>query len=413
MNQQLMRRLDAWAGKLLCLLLTLHRKVFESRQTNDPLRSILFIKLIEQGASVLAADALNRAYELVGRENVYICVFVENRPIIDLLEQLPPNNVWALRNQNIWVFALDLLRMLRKAHKLGITATVDLEFFSRGSAIIGYLTRAKRRVGLHRFTMDGPYRGDLMTHRISYNPYMHTSKTYRALVEVLAQSDEQIPINKMALPKNGALAPLFSPTVAEVAVVKGLLKERFGADLPSGPLMILNPNASDLMPLRKWPTERFLELARRLLAEYPEGLIILTGAPREAPAIERIMCELQASRVISVAGATTMSQLVTLFTLCNVLVTNDSGPAHFASMTSIQNIVLFGPETPQLYGPIDGHPEPIWAQLACSPCINALNHRLSPCNNNLCMQAITVDMVFAKVTECLSRVVAAPMRPST
>jgi ADP-heptose:LPS heptosyltransferase len=413
MNQQLMRRLDAWAGKLLCLLLTLHRKVFESRQIKDPLRSILFIKLIEQGASVLAADALNRAYELVGRDNVYICVFVENRPIIDLLEQLPPNNVWALRNQNIWVFAVDLLKMLRKAHKLGITATVDLEFFSRGSAIIGYLTRAKRRVGLHRFTMDGPYRGDLMTHRISYNPYLHTAKTYRALVEVLAQSEEQIPINKMALPKSGAVAPLFSPTLAEVAVVKGLLKERFGADLPSGPLMILNPNASDLMPLRKWPTERFLELARRLLEEYSEGLIILTGAPREAPAIERIMSELQARRVISVAGATTMSQLVTLFKLCDVLVTNDSGPAHFASMTPIQNIVLFGPETPQLYGPIDGHPEPIWAQLACSPCINALNHRLSPCNNNLCMQAITVDMVFAKVKDCLRRVEAAPMRRST
>lgn len=261
--------------------------------------------------------------------------------------------------------------------------------------------------------MDGPYRGDLMTHRISYNPYMHTSKTYRAMVEVLAQSEEQIPINKMAIPKDGALAPLFSPTVAEVAVVRGLLKERFGADLPAGPLMILNPNASDLMPLRKWPTERFLELARRLLEEYPEGLIILTGAPREAPAIERIMRELQAPRVISVAGATTMSQLVTLFTLCDVLVTNDSGPAHFASMTPIQNIVLFGPETPQLYGPIDGHPEPIWAQLACSPCINALNHRLSPCNNNLCMQAITVDMVFAKVKDCLRRVGAAPMLLST
>ena len=410
MNQQLMRRLDAWAGKLLCLLLTLHRNVFERQQTTDPLRSILFIKLIEQGASVLAAGALNRAYELVGRDHVYICVFAENRPIIDLLEQLPPNNVWALRNKNIWVFALDLLKMLRKAHKVGITATVDLEFFSRGSAIIGYLTRAKKRVGLHRFTMDGPYRGDLMTHRISYNPYLHTAKTYRALVEVLAQSGEQIPINKMPLPRNEVLAAHFSPNMSEVAAVKGMLRERFGADLPSGPLMILNPNASDLMPLRKWPTERFLELARRLLAEYPEGLIILTGAPREAPAIERIMRELRAPQVISVAGATTLSQLGTLFTLCDVLVTNDSGPAHFASMTAIQNIVLFGPETPQLYGPIDGHPEPIWAQLACSPCINALNHRLSPCNNNLCMQAITVDMVFAKVTECVS---AALMRRST
>ena len=166
----------------------------------------------------------------------------------------------------------------------------------------------------------------------------------------------------------------------------------------------MNPNASDLLPLRKWPTDRFQQLARSILDEYPDALIILTGAPREASAAERIRDELQSSRVISLAGATTMKQLIVLFSVCDVLITNDSGPAHFASMTKIQNIVLFGPETPKLYGPIDGHPHPIWAGLACSPCVNALNHRLSPCNNNKCMQAITVDHVVAKLRDCLSLV---------
>jgi ADP-heptose:LPS heptosyltransferase len=155
------------------------------------------------------------------------------------------------------------------------------------------------------------------------------------------------------------------------------------------------------MPLRKWPTDRFKKLAEQILQEYPDALIILTGAPREAAPAEKIRDELKSKRVISVAGATTMRQLIALFTLCDVLVTNDSGPAHFASMTKIKNIVLFGPETPKLYGPIDGHPMPIWAGLACSPCINALNHRLSPCNNNLCMQVITVDEVMQKVRQSL------------
>lgn len=401
MNQQLMRRLDAWVGKLICLLLTIHRMVTERFIGTRPLDSILFIKLIEQGASVLAVDAFERAVALVGRDKVYLCVFAENRPIIDVLGQLEEANVFALRNQNILVFAIDLIKMLWRTRRLGITATVDLEFFSRGSAIIAYLTGASYRVGLHRYTMDGPYRGDLMTHRISYNPYLHTAVTYRAMVEALNHPLGEIPCNKISLSPESTQKAVFKPHPEDVAAVESLLAASISGTSDAGPRIILNPNASDLMPLRKWPTDRFKRLAELILEEYPDALVILTGAPREAAAAEKIRDDLGSKRVVSVAGATTMRQLITMFSLCDVLVTNDSGPAHFASMTKIKNIVLFGPETPKLYGPIDGNPLPIWAGLACSPCINALNHRLSPCNNNLCMQVISVEEVMQKVRQSL------------
>lgn len=402
MNQQLMRRLDAWVGKLICLLLTFHCKVTESLSRRKPLKSILFIKLIEQGASVLAVDAFERAIELVGYDNVYLCVFTENRPIIDVLGQVKKENVFALRNQNITVFAIDLIKMLWRARRLGISATVDLEFFSRGSAIISYLTGAKHRVGLHRYTMDGPYRGDLMTHRIAYNPYLHTAVTYRVMVDALTLPVKEVPFNKIAVNPESTKKAVFRPDPADISAVESLLAERCEGFSPHGLRIILNPNASDLMPLRKWPTDRFKKLAEQILDEYPDALVILTGAPREAAPAEKIRDEIGSKRVISVAGATTMPQLITLFGLCDVLVTNDSGPAHFASMTKIKNIVLFGPETPKLYGPIDGNPMPIWAGLACSPCINALNHRLSPCNNNLCMQVISVDEVMQKVRQSIN-----------
>ena len=45
-----------------------------------------------------------------------------------------------------------------------------------------------------------------------------------------------------------------------------------------------------------------------------------------------------------------MRELLTLYTLADVLVTNDSGPAHFASLTPVHTVVLFGPETPLLFG---------------------------------------------------------------
>ena len=111
-------------------------------------------------------------------------------------------------------------------------------------------------------------------------------------------------------------------------------------------------------------------------------------------------------RATSVAGQTTLRELLTLYTLANVLVTNDSGPGHFASLTPVHAIVLFGPETPRLFGPL-AHPGApsttvIWKELACSPCVSVFNHRLSPCRNNVCMQSITVDEVFEAVRSAIS-----------
>ena len=68
-----------------------------------------------------------------------------------------------------------------------------------------------------------------------------------------------------------------------------------------------------------------------------------------------------------------------------------------AALTPVHAIVLFGPETPRLFGPLSSSSTVIWKELACSPCVSVFNHRLSPCRNNVCMQSITVDEVFEAV----------------
>ncbi|MBT3220293.1 MAG: glycosyltransferase family 9 protein, partial [Proteobacteria bacterium] len=172
--------------------------------------------------------------------------------------------------------------------------------------------------------------------------------------------------------------------------------------LLEGPLVLLNPNAGDLLPLRRWPTERFIELGRQLLADHPSLTIGITGAPSEQEAAQAIAATIGAPpRVISLAGRTTLREVVVLYTLADVLVTNDSGPGHFASLTDIHDIVLFGPETPRLFGPVSPNSRVVWAKTACSPCVSVLNHRFSPCTDNVCMQAIAVDEVRRVVEECL------------
>jgi ADP-heptose:LPS heptosyltransferase len=169
------------------------------------------------------------------------------------------------------------------------------------------------------------------------------------------------------------------------------------------PLVLLNANASDLVPLRKWPADRYVELAGRLLARYPECSVAFTGGPGEAQAIEPLVRAVASSRCVSVAGKTSFRHLLALYSIADLLVTNDSGPAHFAALTPIDVVTLFGPETPILFSALTPRSHAIWARTACSPCLNAFNNRLSSCKNNVCMQRISVDEVFEQAVIALDR----------
>ena len=394
------RVLDYWAGVPLCALLTGVRRLLPARR-RAPQR-ILFLKFIEQGATVLAQDAIARTAARVGRENLFFCVFESNRAILDLLGAVPPANVLTIRDRRLVTFLLDFLRALVAMRSRQVDTVIDLEFFSRASAIFAFLSGATTRVGLHRFTGELPYRGDLMTHRIQYSPHAHISLQYALLAEAAFLEPIDEPLLKFPLRQVAQPAPLaqFVPTDAEVAVMRSRL---CSSGAPASPIVLLNPNASDLLPLRKWDRARFVELAKRTLAAYPAARIGITGASVEQPAAEQLCAEIGArDRVISFAGKTSLRELLTLYTLADVLVTNDSGPAHFASLTPVHTVVMFGPETPRLFGSLAPSTTIIWKELACSPCVSVFNHRLSPCRNNVCMQTITVEEVFDAVSRAVT-----------
>lgn len=413
MKPETIRRIDIGVGKIICFILTCCRrlidKAFPANQPMAPIGKILFIKLIEQGATVLAYSAILRAIELVGRQNVYFCVFEENREIIDIIDVLPRENVFVIRNRQFALFLLDILKMLYRIRRIGIDATVDMEFFARASAILSYLTGASRRVGLHRFSSEAPYRGDLMTHKVHYNPYLHTAKAYHLLVEALNAPAADIPLVKLPADGMREVAPVFVPREPEIIKVREILATVFPQPI-QGPVILLNPNASDMLPLRKWDTENFVRLGREILQNQPTSVLIITGAPSERESAEKVCREIDSKQAACFAGKTTLRELLVLYTMADVLVTNDSGPGHFASMTGIHSIVLYGPETPKLFGAIGGRSHILYARLACSPCVNVFNHRFSVCRNNRCMQSISVAEVYNQVVECLREPLSAGFR---
>jgi hypothetical protein len=84
-------------------------------------------------------------------------------------------------------------------------------------------------------------------------------------------------------------------------------------------LILLNANAGDLLPQRKWAGSNYVLLARRLLAEFSDLAIVFTGSPEEAPSTVLLVHEIGSPHCVSAAGRTTLRELLVLYTLSEVL----------------------------------------------------------------------------------------------
>jgi ADP-heptose:LPS heptosyltransferase len=178
------------------------------------------------------------------------------------------------------------------------------------------------------------------------------------------------------------------------------IREGYPAFSPAHRLVLINPNASELLVQRRWMPERYVEVMRALLARYHDVVIGITGAPSEHEEAEGLRAQVGSERCINLAGRTKFHELPALYSIATLMVTNDSGPGHFSAVTDMPTFVIFGPETPRLYGSL-GNSTPIYAGLACSPCVSASNHRKTPCIDNVCLQVITPQQVLDTITPVL------------
>ena len=400
-NVKLLQQVDGTLGVLACFIATQLRRlldVFQRGESGREPKNILFIKLAEQGSTVLAHEAIRQAAAKVGAKNVYFLLFEENRFILDLMQLVPRENVLVIRTRSPREMMTSGLSCLLQIRRLKIDACIDMEFFARLTSVLAWLSGAPTRVGFHAFFGEGPYRGDLFTHRVLNNAHLHASRAFTSLVMALGNASANFPTFPV-VPPTGEALPFFKPEADEIRVMETLLKSLIPARKKR--LVLLNANASDLLPLRRWDEANYLALAKRLLTEFDDLCIGFTGAPEEQAKTDELVRAVGSTRCFSLAGKTTLRQLLIIYGLADVLVTNDSGPAHFATMTPIDVVALFGPETPLLFGADSPRNHALWAGIACSPCVNALNNRQTTCRNNVCMQMITVEQVFATVCQLI------------
>ena len=400
MRVDTMRQLDYWFGIPLTFIASIIVKVqdfWRNHQDQPVLRRILFVELSEMGSTIIADPAMRRAQKNLNAE-LFFVIFAKNRPSLELLDTVPRNNVFTLREDSLVTLLLDSLRYLIWCRKNKIDTVVDLELFSRVSALLTGLSGAWRRVGFHSFHNEGLWRGFMLTHKVAYNAHQHVAKNFIALIYSLETDEAEVPFAKTIITNDDI-------KLAQVSfddATQDALRQRIASLCPNRTvegkrIVLINPNASELLPQRRWAKERYAALIRGLLAEFDDIVILITGAPAEKEEAELLKRLCDSQHVINFAGGVKFAELPILYTISRLMVTNDSGPGHFSAITPIKTFVLFGPETPALYGSL-GNSTPIWAGLACAPCVSAANHRKTPCSQPVCMSAISVEQVLTLVS---------------
>jgi ADP-heptose:LPS heptosyltransferase len=342
MKASTIKWLDRKLGVPLCFLLS-GLNALLPRKERKPKR-IAFIKLIEQGASVLAYSALKYSVDKYGKKNIFFLVFSENRFILDQLNVLDHANIIEIKHDHLGSFFWSSVAAISRMRREKIDSCVDLEFFSRASAIFAFLSGSRNRVGLHRFQGEQPYRGNLISHRLIYSPYLHVSKYYLLMCLALEEKASKEPLLKIPSDSLSFTHPQLNIEPVELSRVATKFKIEGGRKL-----VILNPNAGDMLPLRKWESDKFGSLAQGMEQLPFPVQILFTGVEKEANAIEEIIEKYSLSNAINLAGKTSFPDLMALYERSDLLVTNDSGPAHFASLFNTRFIVLFVPEYPYLY----------------------------------------------------------------
>ena len=399
-----MRAIDHWVGVPLCAiasplvaLMDGIKNVF-GRGPEVP-KKLLFIELSEMGSAILVDPAMRNA-QARGAE-LFFLIFKSNRASLTLLNTVKPENIFTIDSSSLGGLIKDTLRFLIIAHRHRIDTVIDLELFSRFTALLTGLCGARRRVGYHIFHGEGLWRGFMLTRKVHYNPHIHITKNFLSLIHAAFAKQIEVPFSKIQIPDSEVR--LEQAVINPIALEK--VRERIeklateaGVEYTQGKnrLILINPNASDLLPQRRWAQQRFSELIQSVHQQYPSDLILITGSPAEFDYVEKVRVVANIKNALNFAGQVSFAELPPLYTLSDVMVTNDSGPGHFSAVTPLRTVVLFGPETPALYGSI-GNSIAITANLACSPCVSAANHRKTPCQDNVCMQAITVSQVLDKV----------------
>jgi len=392
------RKIDRIFGSFLCRVFSLFRIDRAGSRKTPRVDKILVILLSEMGSWVHAHAMFARIERKYPQASVSVLLFKKNREIVDILNYVPASAILTIDPSSILTLLKDILRVWSDMRRIGFDTVIDCELFHRISSILSFLSGAAIRVGFHPHTQEGLYRGNFINRPVLYNPYQHISRQFVTLVEAI--ESDTVPKAKRIVAVE-APPPQVTISPPEIDAMRKRLQAFWSAGFGHGRKLVLIYPGGGILPIRAWPLESFCRLSAHLIQD---GCCVgIIGLAEDKPLAEKIVSYCNASFCADLTGFTaSVRELMVLFHLAALLITNDGGPGQFAALTPVPVIIFFGPETPALYGPLNTRTVVMDVPLACAPCLTAYNHRNSPCDgDNVCLKLIRVEDVLTKAREVL------------
>ncbi len=173
------------------------------------------------------------------------------------------------------------------------------------------------------------------------------------------------------------------------------------------PIIGINPGAA-YGSAKRWLPERFAEVIKWIIKD-SDGSVVIFGGENEisiANHIEALAKNMLSdieksyseSRLLNLTGKTTLRQLISLISECNVFVTNDSGPMHLSYAVGTPVVAIFGSTSPELTGPPKEGNIVLRGDADCSPCFK----RKCSLDHIECMLSITSKDVCNGIKEVMS-----------
>ncbi len=154
------------------------------------------------------------------------------------------------------------------------------------------------------------------------------------------------------------------------------------------PLVTLCPGAN-FGASKCWAPERFAQVADLLVEEY-NAIIAISPGPGEEPLAQAIAAAMRQPNLLLDNPCITLGELKSLIARSDLLLGNDTGPRHFARAFNIHRVTVFGPTEERWTDTSHGRETIVRVTVPCGPC----HQKVCPLERQVCMEDVTVDMVF-------------------
>ena len=364
-----MRRLDKVLGNAACsVLATAHQLKKPFVREDRPIKNIAVMKFFGMGSIIVASKSLAALRDRYPDAAIHFVTFKSNQGILDILQLTDKN--YFVDPSTPQSFLTSTLRVARELRKVGCDLVLDLEFFAKFPLVLGSIAGIRKKAGFY-LTAES-WRRELLDIAGFYNSYFHTSDVFLSLVYLVSTGDHYyLNFNEFAAKYS---YPRIEVSEVERAALRAKLAKQYGIK-PTDPLFVINPNTSvDLVPeARKWPAERYGQLADQLVATTPNSRALFIGAPNERTYVESVAEHCKTPRRHVVAGDISLRELLVLFAEAKLVVSNDSGPMHLACLVDAPIVGLFFADSPVLFAPLGSRVRSVAPELYSIPLFTVYN----------------------------------------